>query len=83
MLEKGFLKHPQAEKAKHHRIVLIFSNVLLYLGVAVLILVFGYLFFNLNKSDSLIGLLVPFLLAGLGLVLVSQLIKRAYSKLRK
>ncbi|MFA5328852.1 MAG: hypothetical protein WC384_13755 [Prolixibacteraceae bacterium] len=83
MLEKGFIKHQQAEKSKPHRIVLLFSTILLYVGVVVLIVAFAYLLFNQSKLDALIGILFPFLLAGLGLILVSQLIKRAYTKLRR
>lgn len=83
MLEKGFIRKQKNENNRQHQIALLISNVLLILGVIILILTFGYLIFNFDQSETLIGILVPFLFAGLGLVLVSQLIKRAYTKLRR
>lgn len=83
MLEKGFLRNQSNDKLKHQRIASIASKTLLYLGVAVLISAFAYLFFNSGKSDWLIGMITPFLVAGLGLIFVSWLIKRAYTKLRR
>ncbi len=82
MLEKGFLRHQANENTKHQRIASIVSKTLLYLGVTILILSFAYLLFNSGKSDLLIGMIMPFLVAGLGLIFVSWLIKRAYTKLR-
>lgn len=83
MLQKGFLRKQNNEQNSQQRIALLIVNVLLYLGVLILIVTFGYLLFNLDKSDTLIAILVPFLFAGLALILVSQLIKRASSKLRR
>lgn len=83
MLEKGFIRKQNDEKSRQHQIAKLISNILLYLGVVILVLTFGYLLFNFDQSDTLVGMLAPFLLAGLGLVLVSQLIKRGYSKLKR
>ncbi len=82
MLEKGFLRHQDNENTKHQRIASIVSKTLLYLGVTILILSFAYLLFNSGKSDLLIGMIMPFLVAALGLIFVSWLIKRAYTRLR-
>lgn len=81
MLEKGFLRNQTTEKPKHQEIVSIIGKTLLYLGVFVLVGSFGYLLFNWGKSEMLIGMLMPFLVAGLGLIFVSRLIQRAYKKL--
>jgi isoprenylcysteine carboxyl methyltransferase (ICMT) family protein YpbQ len=83
MLEKGFLRNQGNESGKHHQIALIVSKTLLYLGVVILVGAFGYLLFNWGKNDMLIGMLLPFLVAGLGLIFVSRLILRAYTKLRR
>ena len=83
MLEKGFLRNQANEKMRHKRIASIVSKTLLYLGAFVLISAFTYLIFNLEKSDMMIGMVMPFLFAGLGLILVSWLINRAYSKLHR
>jgi len=83
MLEKGFIRKQKNEQSKLSGMVVLLSNILLYLGAIILIFTFGYLIFNLDKSDKIIGILVPFLFAGLALVLVSQLIKRTLSKLKR
>lgn len=83
MLEKGFLRNQENETSKHQKLASIVSKTLLYLGVFVLISAFAYLLFNFEKSDMMIGMVMPFLFAGLGLILVSWLINRAYSKLRR
>lgn len=83
MLEKGFLKNPSAGNLKHHRIASMVSKTLLYLGTLVLISAFAYLFFKKDESNALIGLMFPFVVTGLGLIIVSYLIKRAYTRLRR
>lgn len=83
MLEKGFIRNQNNQNAKHYQIVSVASKVMLYLGAIILIGSFAYLFINFGKSDFLIGMILPFLVAGLGLIFVSQLIMRAYKKLRR
>jgi hypothetical protein len=83
MLEKGFLRNQTNENTKLYRITLIASKTLLYLGTLVLIGSFLYLLFNWEKSNVLIGMLMPFLVAGLGLIFVSRLILRGFRKLRR
>ena len=83
MLEKGFLKNQEAGNLKHQRLASIISQTLLYLGTLVLVSAFAYLFFNMENSGATIGMMLPFLVAGLGLIIVSHLIKRAYTKLRR
>jgi len=81
MLEKGFIRTQNSQNSKHHQVVNIISKVMLYLGAVILIGSFAFLFFNFEKSDFLIGMILPFLVAGLGLIFVSYLIKRAFNKL--
>ena len=83
MLERGFLRNPENENSKHQKLASIVSKTLFYLGAFVLISAFAYLIFNLEKSDMMIGMVMPFMVAGLGLIFVSFLIKRAYTKLRR
>lgn len=83
MIEKGFLRNQPGNQGKHQRIASIVSKTLLYFGTIVLITSFAYLFFNTDKSGAMVGLMMPFMVAGLGLIFVSYLIKRAYTKLRR
>ena len=83
MLEKGFLKNQPNENRQHRNVASTLSKTLLYLGVLILIVSFVYLLANLDQSNKLIAMILPFLVAGLGLIAVSQFIKRAYNKLRR
>jgi hypothetical protein len=82
MLEKGFLRNPNNEKNKHQQIAERASQVLLLLGILVIGGSFVYLLINWGKSDALITMLTPIMASGLGLIFVSYLIRRAFSKLR-
>jgi len=83
MLEKGFLRNQPDDRRNHHQVASILSRTLLYLGMLILIVSFVYLLANIDQSDKLIGLMMPFLVAGLGLIGVSLFIRRAYNKLRR
>lgn len=83
MLEKGFLKKQSNGIIKHQRFASIISKLLLYLGALVLVSSFIYLIVNSSKSDAMIAMMMPFMVAGLGLIFASYLIKRAYTKLRR
>lgn len=83
MLEKGFLKNEANQNRRHKNVASILSMTMLYLGVLILIVSFVYLLANLDRSDKLIVIIVPFLVAGLGLIAVSQFIKPADKKLRR
>jgi len=81
MLEKGFLRNQNNKTMKHQQIASLVSRVLLALGVLVLAGSFIYLVTNWGKSGALVSMMMPFLVAGLGLVFVSFLIKRGLTKL--
>ncbi|MBL7968155.1 MAG: hypothetical protein JNK09_14230 [Prolixibacteraceae bacterium] len=82
MLEKGFLRNTDNQKNKHQQIAERASQVLLLLGILVIGGSFVYLLINWGKSDALITMLTPIMASGLGLIFVSYLIRRAFSKLR-
>jgi len=52
-------------------------------GSLVIVLLLGYLLFNLDKSDSLVNSLMPFFFVGIGLIIVSQVICPFQFKLRR
>lgn len=83
MLEKGFLKNQSKEDKRHKNVASTLSKTLLYLGVLILIITFVFIVANLGKADRLATMVLPFLVAGLGLIAVSQFIKRAYNKLHR
>lgn len=71
--QKFKLQHTVAGK-KYSKTFVIMSNVLLAAGSLVIVLLLGYLLFNLDKSDLLVNSLMPFFFAGIGLIIISQLI---------
>jgi len=83
MLEKGFLRDKGAESSRHRKIASKTSQALLVLGVVILIGSFIYLLVNWGKSDALLTMMMPLLASGLGLIFVSYLIKKAFSKLNR
>lgn len=83
MLKKGFLRNQTHGNTKLSQVTLIASKTMLYLGSLVLLGSFLYLIFNWGRANILIGILMPFLVAGLGLIFVSRLILRGYMKLRR
>lgn len=51
------------------------SNSLLYLGVLVLIIALIYMIVNSAKADTIISIWLPFMIAGVFMVFMSQLIR--------
>jgi L-asparagine transporter-like permease len=82
MLERGFLKQKKEEMTLHRKISSTASKITLYLGIALIGGSFVYLLFNAGKSDVLLVALVPFLIVGLGFIVLSQLIKRGFKQPR-
>lgn len=74
MTRDKFIAHQPIVNPKHRRISLIISNILLLTGSLVIVLLLGYLFFNLDKSDSLVNSLLPFFFVGIGFIIISQVI---------
>lgn len=71
--EKYFIRQLTASQ-KRSRTSMIISNILLLTGSLMIVSPLVYLLFNLDKSDSLVNLLMPFFFAGIGLLIISQVI---------
>lgn len=74
MTQRNFKHQHTVAGKKYSKISVIMSNVLLAAGSLVIVSLLGYLLFNLDKSDSLVNLLMPFFFAGIGLIIISQMI---------
>ena len=70
---KFIIRKPEVAR-KRSQTSMIASNILLLTGSLVIVSLLTYLLFNLDKSDSLVTLLTPFFIAGIILIIVSQLI---------
>lgn len=68
---------------KHSQTSMVISNILLLVGSLAIVVSLVYLLFNLDKSDALVKLLMPFIFAGIGLLIVSQLICPFQFKFRR
>lgn len=74
MTRGKFITHQPATASKRSRTSMIISNIMLLIGSLASVLPLGYPLFNLDKSDSLIDFLMPFIFVGIGLLIVSQVI---------
>ncbi len=59
---------------KYSNRTMIISNILLISGSLIIVSPLVYLLLNLDKSDSLVSLMMPFIFAGIALLIISQLI---------
>jgi ABC-type transport system involved in cytochrome c biogenesis permease component len=59
---------------KYNKRSMIISNILLISGSLIIVSPLVYLLLNLDKSDSLVSLMMPFIYTGIGLLIVSQVI---------
>jgi len=83
MAKGKFITHQYEADKKPRRTAIIISNILLLIGSLAIVLSLVYLLFNLDKSDSLVNLLMPFIFAGIVLLIVSQLICPFQFKVRR
>lgn len=74
MTREKFITHQPVATLKRSRTSMIISNILLLTGSFAIVLPLVYLLFNLDKSDSLVNLLMPFFFAGIGLLIISQVV---------
>ena len=74
MTREKFITHQSGASQKRSKTYMIISNILLLMGSLLIVLPLVFLLFNLDKSDSLINLVMPFIFAGIGLLIVSQVI---------
>ncbi len=75
MLERGFFRHKKQAKPKPSRFISMASGIMLSLGVMILIAALIYLLVNIDKVDAIFITWTVFMLAGLFLVVMSNLIK--------
>lgn len=71
----GILTKKTKRDSKDARRLSITSQSMLYLGVVILILALMYMIANLAKADAIISIWLPFMIAGIFLVVISQMIK--------
>jgi hypothetical protein len=83
MARGKFSNHRTEATRKHSQASMIISNILLLIGSLTIVVSLVYLLFNLDKSDALVNLLMPFIFAGIGLLIVSQLICPFQFKMRR
>ncbi len=83
MIQKGFLTKGPKRDLKDTRFVSIASQSMLYLGVVILISALTYMIANLAKADAIISIWLPFMIAGVFLVFMSQMIKWKYLRVHR
>ena len=83
MIQKGFLKTQRKTDLNNNRFFSIVSKLMLYLGIFIMISALIYMIVNMTKADSIISVWLPFMIAGVFLVFMSQLIKWQYLGARK
>ncbi len=83
MIQKGFMTMKTTRDSKETRYGSMASKSILYLGVVILISALIYMIANFAEADTIIGLWLPFMVAGVFLVFVSQLIRRKYVRFQK
>lgn len=75
MMKKRFSIKREQLNSNDTRYSSIVSNSLLYLGVLVLIIALIYMIVNSAKADTIISIWLPFMIAGVFMVFMSQLIR--------
>lgn len=83
MVRKRFVIHRTDRKRKQRRIFFMISNFLLFLGSMGVISTLVYLLLHLSQSDALVKPLTPFVLAGVALVIVSQVVFPHPNRMRR
>ena len=80
MTQQGLFNNQMTKEMKDNRYISIVSWSIFYLGVFIIISALIYMIVNLSKADLIIKIWVPFMLSGIVLVFMSQLIKSRYFK---
>ncbi len=75
MMKKRFSIKREQLNSNDTRYSSIASNSLLYLGELVLIIALIYMIVNSAKADTIISIWLPFMIAGVFMVFMSQLIR--------
>ena len=83
MAREKFITHQSEVTRKRRQISMIISNILLLTGSLIIVSSLVYLLFDLNESDTLVSILMPYIFAGIILLVVSQLICPFQFKMRR
>jgi uncharacterized membrane protein len=75
MSEKGFVKEREKSERKENRTVKLGGSLLFYAGVFVIISGLIYMLINLEKSDTIFHIWLPYIITGIAMVCVSLLLK--------
>lgn len=75
MLQKGFIRRNLKREKRKKKSIALASKTSLYFGILLIIASLIFMMFNLDKADALMSIWLPFIIAGVLLVFVSQLIK--------
>jgi len=80
MISKGFLAYRLRKSRDTHCNSNKINNAILFLGVAILIFALIFMVFNFVHADSIVMVWLPFMIAGVVLVLMSQLTGHFFNK---
>jgi hypothetical protein len=75
MIQKGFLRTNSRMNSKELHNVSLASKTLFIVGVLTSFFALCYMLLNIEKADSIISLWLPFMIAGIVIIYLSQLIK--------
>lgn len=75
MLEKGFIKDRNKPERKENRYVSMASRLLFYGGILVIVSGLIYMLINLEKSDTVFHIWLPYIISGIAMVCISLLLK--------
>lgn len=83
MTQRKFLTKATERDSKDARYVSIASQLMLYMGVVILISALIYMIANLAKADTIINVWLPFMIAGVFLIFMGQLIKWIHLRVQR
>jgi xanthine/uracil permease len=83
MLEKGYNRSRNKPERKENRAISMAARLLLYAGVLVIVSGLIYMLINLNKSDSIFHIWLPYIVTGIAMVCISLILKSPLIKPRK
>ena len=83
MFEKDFNKNKNKPGRKENSYVSMAGRLLLGVGVLVIVSGLIYMLINLNKSDSIFHIWLPYIVTGIAMVCISMILKMPMTKPRK
>ncbi len=75
MLQKGFIKENLKREKRKKKSTALASKTSLYFGILLILASLIFMMFNLDRAGALMSIWLPFIIVGVILVFVSQLIK--------